>query len=95
MTSAEFKALRERLHWTQRDAAEALGVTVAQISAIENGRSRVTKTVATLIGLYRPLDGIGRPTGWMDAETYERHRDVIGYRHGTNSFGQPLWRGEA
>jgi transcriptional regulator with XRE-family HTH domain len=94
MTSAEFKAHRLKLGWTQKDAGEALGLTIAQISAIENGRSRVTKTVENLFRLYRPFDTAGRPTGWMDAETYARHRDIMGYRHGTNSHGQPLWRGE-
>jgi transcriptional regulator with XRE-family HTH domain len=52
MTGGEFKAKRELLGWTQKDAAQALGVTIPQISAIENGRSKVTKTIQLLFDLY-------------------------------------------
>jgi transcriptional regulator with XRE-family HTH domain len=52
MTGNEFKAKREMLGWTQKQAAQGLGVTIAQISGIENGRSNVTKTMAMLFDLY-------------------------------------------
>ncbi len=52
MTGNEFKAKREMLGWTQKEAAQGLGVTIAQISGIENGRSNVTKTMAILFDLY-------------------------------------------
>ena len=61
MNSRQFKQRREALRWTQAEASEALGITVAQISAIENNRSRVTRTVAMLLGAYRPFDPPGRP----------------------------------
>lgn len=56
MTSAEFRAFRESLLWTQAETAKKLGLTVGQISAIENGRSKVTKTVSILMHAYR--DGL-------------------------------------
>ncbi len=52
VTGAEFKAKRLALGWTQKDASKALGVTMPQISAIENGRSKVTQTIALLFDLY-------------------------------------------
>jgi len=63
MTATEFKARRLVIGWTQQQAATALGVTVAQISAIENGRSKVTQTIENLIRLYRPFDVPKRPQG--------------------------------
>lgn len=69
MTNDEFRQRRIfHLMWTQKEAAEALGLTVQQISHIENGRTPVNKTVALLFSLYRPYDrpkhphGIGRRT---------------------------------
>lgn len=63
MTSQDFKERRENMGWTQKDAAAALGISVAQISAIENGRSAVTPTIAILFSLYRPFDRPGFPQG--------------------------------
>lgn len=52
-TDAEMmKAARRRLFWTQDIASAALGVSIAQISAIENGRSRLTKTLRILLAVY-------------------------------------------
>lgn len=63
MTGAEFKQRRDRaLGWTQKDASEALGITIAQVSGIENGRSRVTRTIEILLGMYQPGDRPGRPS---------------------------------
>lgn len=63
MTGQDFKKRRENMGWTQKDTATALAVSVAQISAIENGRSAVTPQTATLFRLYRPLDRPGFPQG--------------------------------
>lgn len=63
MNNQDFKDRRENMGWTQKDTATALAVSVAQISAIENGRSAVTPTIATLFSLYRPLDRPGFPQG--------------------------------
>lgn len=63
LTNADFKAHREKLGWTQKQTSEALGLTIAQIRAIENNRSSVTKTVALLFGLYQPFDLPGEPSG--------------------------------
>jgi transcriptional regulator with XRE-family HTH domain len=52
MTGKEFKAKREMMGWTQKQAAQAFGVTIPQISGIENGRSGVSKTMAILFDLY-------------------------------------------
>lgn len=72
MTGDEFRQRRTfHLGWTQPEAAEGLGLSVSQIRAIEQGRSRVTATVALLFSLYRPFDrplhphGIGRRSGKM------------------------------
>jgi transcriptional regulator with XRE-family HTH domain len=62
MTNEEFKKHRDRIGWTQKEAAEALGLTIAQISAIENNRSRITRTVENLFTLYRFGDRPGTPT---------------------------------
>jgi len=61
MTSAEFKAHRDAVGWTQAQAAKGLGLSVAQIGAIEQGRSKVTKTVALLFALYEFGDWPGLP----------------------------------
>lgn len=53
MTPDDFRAKRAALGWTQADTSKALGLSVNQIRAIENGRSSVTKTVALLFELYR------------------------------------------
>jgi transcriptional regulator with XRE-family HTH domain len=63
MNRTDFKDHRENMGWTQKDAATALAVSVAQISAIENGRSAVTPTIATLFSLYKPFDRPGFPQG--------------------------------
>lgn len=63
MTGADFKRRRNVLGWTQKETAEALAVTIAQISAIENGRSSVTPTIQLLFSLYRPFDRPRHPTG--------------------------------
>jgi len=63
MTSQEFKARRHLIGWTQAQTSNALGVTIAQIGAIENGRSKVTATVEKLFSLYRPFDPPNSPTG--------------------------------
>lgn len=63
MTAEEFRAHRARLGWTQPETAEALGLSVTQIRSIEHKRSRITKTVAILFGLYRFPDRPLRPTG--------------------------------
>lgn len=63
MTSEEFRRKRAAMLWTQADAAKGLGLSIAQISAIENGRSAVTKTVALLFGLYSTFDLPGHPGG--------------------------------
>lgn len=63
MTRDEFRTHRAQLGWTQKQAGEALGLTTAQIAAIENDRSAITKTVALLFRLYRFGDWPGRPTG--------------------------------
>lgn len=55
MTGDDFKGLRVRLGWTQKDTAASLGVSIQQISAIENGRSRVTPTMAILFRLLGDL----------------------------------------
>lgn len=60
MTGSQFLDRRRWLHWTQADAAIALGVTIAQISAIENGRSRVTKTIERLLDFHRSGDNLTR-----------------------------------
>lgn len=74
MTGQEFLLKRQSLCWTQKSAAERLGLSIAQISAIENGRSRVTRTVERLIGLYRPFDREDRPTGWMTDAQWNAYR---------------------
>lgn len=74
MTSTDFKAHRQRLDWTQRDTAEALGVSVTQISALETGRSGVTETISRLFSLYRPGD---RPE-----DLPARYQHDIGHDHG-------------
>lgn len=54
MTGDDFRQRRTFvLGWTQVEASQALGLSVNQIRAIENGRSKVTKTVALLFGLYQ------------------------------------------
>lgn len=54
MTDAEtMKHARRAFHWTQKEAAEALGMSVQQISAIEQGRSRLTRSLRILLGAYR------------------------------------------
>lgn len=63
MTPEDFKAHRAKIGWTQKQAAEGLGLTIAQISAIENGRSRVSKTASLLFRLYHLGDWPGRPSG--------------------------------
>ncbi len=67
MTGNEFKAKRDSLGWTQKEAAKALGVTIAQISGIENGRSNVTKTMALLFDLYEFGDWPGKLPQLLDA----------------------------
>lgn len=62
MTPEEFKQHRSNLGWTQKEAGQALGVSIQQISAIENGRSAVTATVGYLFSLYRFPDKPGRPS---------------------------------
>ena len=68
MNSADFKHHREAIGWTQKQAAEGLGLSVAQISAIENGRSAVTATVQKLFKLYQLGDGPDRPTAHLTAQ---------------------------
>ena len=64
MTSEEFRQKRVfALRWTQPEAAEALGLSVAQVRGLEHGRSRVTRTIEILFGMYRPGDQPGMPSG--------------------------------
>lgn len=63
MTGAEFKAKRGSLGWTQKQAAEALGLGVAAIAAIENGRTKsVAGPIERLMSFYRLGDAPGRPS---------------------------------
>lgn len=65
MTDAELmRAARRALLWTQDQASEHLGVTIAQISAIENGRSRLTKTLRILIAAHIADRDERRQTTW-------------------------------
>lgn len=59
MTGKEFRSRRERLGWTQKDAGEALGLTVQQVSHIENGRTGLSRSAALLFDLYRPFEHAG------------------------------------
>lgn len=69
MTDAELmKAARAALLWSQTAASEYLGVTVAQISAIENGRSRLTKTLRILIAAHIAERDARRHTRWKPWE---------------------------
>lgn len=76
MTGPDFKRRRELFGWTQRQAAEALGVTIPQISAIENGRSSVTRTIELLFTAYRWTDKPGEPSGWMTDAQWAKHREA-------------------
>lgn len=67
MTGAEFRKRRSVTGWTQKEAAEALGLSVQQISHIENDRTPVSKTVALLFSLYRPFDRPGKPSGPLNS----------------------------
>ena len=46
MTPAEFRAWRAARGWTQRQAAEALGMSCSQIEDYESGRKRGTDRLA-------------------------------------------------
>lgn len=48
MTPAEFHAWRGRLHWTQAQAAEALGVDPRTVREWEHGVGRMTGQPITL-----------------------------------------------
>jgi DNA-binding XRE family transcriptional regulator len=76
MSGADFKAHRAILGWTQRNTAQALGLTVENVASIENGRATATKTAALLFRLYRFGDWPGRPSAnWPPALTQkEQHR---------------------
>lgn len=76
MTGAQFLARRHALRWTQAEAAIALGVTVAQISAIENGRSRVTKTVERLLDFHRSEDNLTRSPQEIRRDAEQRAADA-------------------
>lgn len=55
------RAARERFHWTQAEAARALGLSVQQIAAIEQGRSGMTRPTLLLLAAYEDRTG---PNGW-------------------------------
>lgn len=63
MTNAQFKAKRLSLGWSQRQLAEAIGVTTHHVSAIENNRAPVSKPLQIILTFYRFGDWPGRPTG--------------------------------
>lgn len=60
------RAFRQRQGWTQERCATALAITVAQVRAIEQGRTKGSGPVRLLMSLYRPEDEPGRPTGGAD-----------------------------
>lgn len=64
MTADEFKTRRQSIGWTQKQAGEALGLSIPQIAAIENGRSKVTATVEKLFSFYKVGDWPNHPTGF-------------------------------
>lgn len=46
MTAAELRKLRERLNWSQAEAARNLGCSVRSITNWEKGVNRIPKSVA-------------------------------------------------
>lgn len=48
MTPEEFKAIRERLGWTQRATGEALGLDARSIRRYESGERAISKPAAIL-----------------------------------------------
>lgn len=54
MTPEEFKAIRERLGWTQRATGEALGVTTRCVQMYERGDRAVSKPAAIL---FKTIEG--------------------------------------
>lgn len=64
-TPEEFRGHRHALGWTQAETADALGLTVNQISAMENGRSGISRTIVYLFATYGFLD-------WPHAPVKER-----------------------
>lgn len=49
MTAKQFTKIRKRLWKTQAQAAEALGVTVGQISHLETGRRAIPRYVEIIL----------------------------------------------
>ena len=49
MTPAELREARERLGYTLRQMAEALGITLTSVWRKENGRQRITERDALMV----------------------------------------------
>ena len=51
MTATELRAWRERMGWTQKEAAEAMGMKLRSYQQIEQGRRSVQPYHARLVAL--------------------------------------------
>lgn len=51
MTPADLKAWRKRMGWTQREAAEQLGLKTRGYQCLEYGERRITPTITILCKL--------------------------------------------
>lgn len=76
MTAGEFQKHRSCLGWTQKETAAALGLTVQQVSHVENKRTPVSRTVALLFSLYRFPD---QPNDLTDYVARGREDAKTGY----------------
>lgn len=48
-TPASFRALRERLGWSQAEMGEAIGVSQVQVSRIESGDRGITRMLQKIL----------------------------------------------
>lgn len=97
MKTLDFRAVRQSLGWTQKEAAEYLSVSQALVSMVENRRRSLTPDVVDRLDSYYQVDPpyfpLREPVEMTDAD-YARELANLGYpgfAHRKDKDAKPSW----